>query len=168
MAGSSLSGVNDARRECVALKQSLDALVADYQGALREMPINFQGEVHKYMCVRLAGFLEQTFYLAIVGYIRQTSSEKSASFALSFFRAAPNLKPGALEKLIDRFASEWTTELAALLDSGNRRDQLGTLLRIRNDTAHGVNYRGTSPQVTTYYGLATDLYAWCLRTLLKT
>jgi len=164
--GKSLVSIADARREASSLKQRLDSLYVNYQVALRDVPIGFQGEMHKYMCVRFAGFLEQILFLAVVGHVRDTSSPRSASFALSFFKAAPNLNPEALEKLVGRFAGDWTQGLADFLDEANRRDQLGTLFKVRNDTAHGLDYRGTTPQVHSYYELVTDIYHWVHKTLL--
>jgi hypothetical protein len=159
------SEISVARRDITQLKQQLDALYASYQAALKDVPLSFQGEVHKYLCIRLSGFLEQALFIAINGYVRASAGEKAARFALSFWAHAPNLNPLALDKLIARFGDEWVHSLSGLLNE-DKRSQLGTLLKVRNDTAHGGNYAGTLPHVSTYKSLVDDLYNWILQVVL--
>lgn len=161
-----VSSVADARREVVRLKQELDDAFDRYDSALRTMPIAFQGDVHKFMCVRLSGYLEQLFFTAITGYLKSTGG-KAGGFGLSYFRNAPNLRPETLSRLIARFGDEWSQSLEAHLDQHDRRGQLGTMLKVRNTTAHGGNYRGSRPSVQTYKGLVDDLHNWTLSTLLS-
>jgi hypothetical protein len=165
--GGNIGDLADARREVAGLKQQLDALYTDYLAALGVVPINFQGELHKYMCVRLSGYLEQLFFVAVVGYVKSTANGQTASFALSRWKNAPNLSPGALEQLIERFGKDRLDDLALFLDDANRRGNLGTLLKIRNDTAHGGSYGGSLPSVTSYKSLVDDIHAWVNRTFLS-
>lgn len=161
-----IESVADARRELVRLKQDLDDTYRRYGEALRDIPIGFQGDVHRYMCIRLSGYLEQLFFCAITGYLKSTGN-RSGTFGLSFFSSAPNLKPSALLKLVGRFGDEWLNDLEVLLDDGDRRGHLGTLLAVRNKTAHGQNYRGSAPSVATYKSVVDDIHRWVLRTILN-
>lgn len=68
-AAESITDIPSARREAARLKQQLDRLYSDYTSALRDVSINFQGELHKYMCVRLAGYLEQLIFVAVTGHL---------------------------------------------------------------------------------------------------
>jgi hypothetical protein len=164
--GGPIANLADARKQVTSLKQQLDALYLNYTGVLKDVPINFQGEIHKYMCVRLAGYLEQLLFVAVTGYVKTTASDQSASFALSNWKHAPNLNPDAFDRLINRFGEPWNDDFKVFLDDANRRSTLGTLLRIRNDTAHGGNYSGSLPSVTTYKALVDDIHAWVNRTIL--
>jgi hypothetical protein len=161
-----IENIADARREVSRLKQELDDTYARYQAALKDIPIDFQSDVHRYMCIRLAGYLEQLFFNSLTGYIKSNNNSKIADFATSHFKYAPNMRPGNLEELIKRFGDEWSADLQIFLDDGNRRDILGVLLVIRNTTSHGGNYSGTRPQVTTYKQLVDDLHNWVIRTIL--
>ncbi|WP_449338766.1 HEPN domain-containing protein [Streptomyces chartreusis] len=125
------------------------------------MPIAVQQDLHLYMCVRLSGYLEQLLHQAICAYVADSVGAAAArNFALSWFRNAPNLSPRALEELIERFGEIWVEELRTLLDEGNNRGSLGTLIKIRNDTAHGKSYAGRLANVSSYKDLVDDLHGW--------
>ncbi len=165
-AGESIIDIPSARREATRLKQQLDALYEDYTAALHDVPINFQGELHKYMCVRLAGYLEQLIFVAVVGHLKSTAGPQAASFALSNWKHAPNLGPYALQKLVDRFGEPWNDDLAQFLEEADRKGALGRLIKIRNDTAHGYSYSGSLPSVTSYKLLIDEIHGWVHRVVL--
>lgn len=161
-----ITNTDDARREIIRLKQELDSTYGRYNDALSDIPINFQGEVHRYMCIRFSGYLEQLFFCAITGYLKSVGG-RAGAFALSHFPYAPNLRPDSVAKLVARFGDEWAQSLEQHLDAENRRQSLGTLLAVRNKTAHGESYRGSAPSVRTYKHLVDDLHNWVLSTVLK-
>ena len=162
-AGESITDISSARREAARLKQQLDALYNDYSAALLDVPINFQGELHKYMCVRLAGYLEQLIFVAVVGYLKSAAGPLAASFALSNWKHAPNLSPNALESLFDRFGGPWNNDLMQFLEEADRKGALGRLIKIRNDTAHGDSYSGSLPSVASYKLLVDEIHNWVNR-----
>ena len=164
--GESITDIPSARREAARLKQQLDALYNDYATALRDVPINFQGELHKYMCVRLAGYLEQLIFVAVAGHLKSTAGPQAASFALSNWKHAPNLGPQALEALFDRFGEPWSDDLTQFLEEADRRGALGRLIKIRNDTAHGYSYSGSLPSVASYKLLIDEIHGWVHRVML--
>jgi hypothetical protein len=161
--GESITDISSARREAARLKQQLDALYTNYSTALHDVPINFQGELHKYMCVRLAGYLEQLIFVAVVGYLKSTAGPQAASFALSNWKHAPNLSPQAIQSLFDRFGGPWDDDLKQFLEDTDRKGALGTLIKIRNDTAHGDSYSGSLPSVASYKQLVDEIHGWVNR-----
>nr|WSW45775.1 hypothetical protein OG296_23200 [Streptomyces sp. NBC_01001] len=145
------------------MKSSLDSTYDRYRESILDVPIAVQQDLHLYMCVRLSGYLEQLLHQAISAYVSDSVGGVAArSFALSWFRNAPNLGPKALEDLIGRFGEIWSGELKDLLDEGNKRDSLGTLIKIRNDTAHGKSYAGRLAHVSSYKELVDDLHGWVM------
>jgi hypothetical protein len=148
------------------MKSELDAAYERYTQGLREMDISLQEDMHKYMCIRLSGFLEQLMFTAISGYISSAAWGSTQSFAMSFFKKAPNLTPGALETLIARFGEPWKSEISDFLDTDERRNSLGKLLEIRNKVAHGESYRGGQFSVATYKKLVDGLHAWVMSRML--
>jgi len=126
------------------------------------MPIDFQGDAHKYMCIRLSGYVEQLFHASITGHLKSNHDQSTASFALSHFKYVPNMTANNLEQLIARFKNGWQTSLESLLSNNNNRDNLNKLLDIRNKTAHGEGYGGSTPQVNTYKALVDDLHNWVM------
>ncbi|GAA2064100.1 hypothetical protein GCM10009801_08480 [Streptomyces albiaxialis] len=75
------------------------------------MEIEIQEDLHKYMCIRLAGYLEQLMFEAVTGYIASASGGPAGSFAMSWFKKSPNLTPDALVALIGRFGESWKADL---------------------------------------------------------
>ncbi|MET9488193.1 HEPN domain-containing protein [Nocardia sp. NPDC006630] len=144
------------------MKSSLDATYERYQGSLLDVPISVQQDLHLYMCIRLSGYLEQLLHQAICDYMSRSASGPAREFALSWFRKAPNLNPDALEKLIARFGEKWSSELSEFLDIENNRSSLGTLIRIRNDTAHGRSWGGSSLNVRSYKELVDAIHVWVM------
>jgi hypothetical protein len=159
--------IADGSRRVKTLKQELDDFYESYRDALRLVEINFQNELHKYACIRLAGFLEQVFFISVDSYVRATAAPKASSFSLSGWKKAPNLGPDALEKLVGRFGSEeWNRSLTDLIDGGDFKGDLGVLLKIRNDSAHGKSYRGSISSVDSYKNMIDQIYRWVLLTFL--
>lgn len=150
----------DARVEIHRMKSALDATYDRYSRSLLQVPLDLQQDLHLYMCIRLSGYLEQLMYQAVCAYVSDASGGAAREFALSWFRNAPNLSPPALEGLIARFGEDWLRDLKILLDKENNRGSLGTLIKIRNDTAHGKSYAGASANVSSYKKLIDDLHSW--------
>ncbi|MGW2387255.1 HEPN domain-containing protein [Streptomyces sp. NPDC001658] len=156
----------EARVEIHRMKSSLDGTYKRYKESILEVPIAVQQDLHLYMCVRLSGYLEQLLHQAISAYVSDSASGAARDFALSWFKNAPNLNPGALEKLIDRFGEKWGAELKEFLDIENNRTSLGTLIKIRNDTAHGKSYAGSLANVSSYKELVDALHVWVVERLI--
>jgi hypothetical protein len=115
------------------------------------------------MCLRLAGYLEQLIFVAVVGYLKSTAGPQTASFALSNWKHAPNLNPNAIQSLFDRFGEPWNDDLAKFLEETDRKGALGRLIKIRNDTAHGDSYSGSLPSVASYKILVDEIHGWVTR-----
>lgn len=148
------------RREIHSMKDALDHAYDRYTRALHEVPIDIQQDMHIYMCIRLSGYLEQLLHRAIHAYIGGSASGPAAAFALSYFKHAPNLNPNAFERVIERFGEDWEVKFKAFLDEDDRRGQLGRLLKLRNDAAHGNSYGGSSPSVASYKRLVDEIHRW--------
>ncbi|MEV7070059.1 HEPN domain-containing protein [Streptomyces sp. NPDC093990] len=149
-----------ARIEIHRMKSALDATYDRYKRSLREVPLDVQQDLHLYICIRLSGYLEQLIYNAVCAYVSDASGGAAREFALSWFKNAPNLSPGALEALIERFGQDWLQDLKDFLDKENNRSSLGTLIKIRNDTAHGKSYAGSLANVSSYKKLIDDIHSW--------
>ncbi|WP_371791867.1 HEPN domain-containing protein [Streptomyces sp. NBC_01471] len=153
---------SSARVEILKLKSDLDSSYKRYREGILSIDIPLQEDMHKYMCIRLSGYMEQLIFEAVCGYISSTTAGAAKSFALSTFTKAPNLTPEALEKLVGRFGDAWKSEISEFLNVDERRNSLGNLLTVRNKTAHGQNYRGGQLNVATYKKLVDDLHSWVI------
>lgn len=149
---------SDAKRVITSLKQELDASYLRYIEALTVVPINFQGETHGFMCVRLSGFLEQVVFNSVTGTLKEYGD--AGSYALTYFNRSPNLTPDALVKIIARFGHSHEERISNFLEQGGRRESLGLLLSVRNKAAHGENYNGSRPSVENYKRLCDEIANW--------
>ncbi|MFG1617910.1 HEPN domain-containing protein [Nonomuraea wenchangensis] len=148
------------------MKSDLDASYDRYKSGLSTVDIPLQEDLHKYMCIRLSGYLEQLLFEAVCGFINSVSGGPAKNFALSYFRRAPNLTPEALRDLVARFGEPWASELANFLDVDQRGNSLGNLMAVRNKVAHGQGYRGGQLNVATYKKLVDDLHSWVVQRML--
>jgi hypothetical protein len=155
-----------ARRQVHSIKSELDSTYDRYNRSLQVVDIEVQEDLHKYMCIRLAGYLEQLMFEAVTGYIAGASSGPTCSFAMSWFKKSPNLTPDALASLIGRFGESWKKDLEDFLDEGERRNNLGLLVAVRNKVAHGRSYSGGKMNVANYKDLVDSLHTWIVGRML--
>jgi hypothetical protein len=157
---------SDARRQIISLKSELDASYQRYTQGLHSLPIPLHDDMHKYMCIRLSGYLEQLMFVSISGYLGGAVGGSPKNFVMSFFKRVPNLGPSALEELVARFGDPWKSEISDFLDQDERRNSLGKLIEIRNKVAHGHSYQGGKMTVATYKELVDDLHSWVVSRML--
>lgn len=149
-----------ARAEINRLKRSLEDLYlrCDQLDSGSEI----SGDMNRYMCVRVSGFLEQSLLAAARSLCEARSSREALRFSLSWLERAPNPRSDEIVKLVNRFDSAWSQQLRDLLSEDERQTRVNSLLGIRNDIAHGKNQGVSKTQVWEYYQLAVELVDWVL------
>ncbi|MFI1656162.1 HEPN domain-containing protein [Streptomyces sp. NPDC020472] len=153
---------SEARKQILSIKSELDSTYERYNQNLSDIDLSLHGDLHKYMCIRMAGYLEQLMFEAVTGYIASATGGPAGQFAMSWFRRSPNLTPDALIALIGRFGESWETEIRDFLAAEERRNNLGKLLEVRNKVAHGQSYSGGKMNVATYKDLVDSIHTWVL------
>lgn len=125
-----------ARRQIARLRQEIDELVNRI-----EATGNF--EVHadllRYCCIRLAGFLEQSFIAMAKSIVQRTASGPGSSFSESHLQRFENPKPDTIEQFVQRFDPRWREQIALVLDEDENRGTISALISVRNRIAHGAN-----------------------------
>ncbi|MFJ3096011.1 HEPN domain-containing protein [Streptomyces hydrogenans] len=152
----------EARKQILSIKSELDSTYDRYHQALGDIDIALHGDLHKYMCIRLAGYLEQLMFEAVTGYVSSSTGGPAGQFAMSWFKRSPNLTPDALITLIGRFGEKWEEDIRNFLDTEERKNNLGKLLEVRNKVAHGKSYSGGKMNVATYKELIDSVHTWVL------
>ncbi|MGW2251970.1 HEPN domain-containing protein [Kitasatospora sp. NPDC001660] len=158
---------DETRKRIASIKSELDSTYARYNQSLSAVDIALQEDLHKYMCIRMSGFLEQLMFEAISGYLASSTGGPGGNFAISWWKKSPNLTPEALEKLIARFGEPWASEIKNFLDQQDRRKDLGLLLGVRNKVAHGQSYSGGKMNVTNYKNLVDGIHGWVIARMIK-
>jgi hypothetical protein len=64
------------------MKSDLDAAYDRYRQGLADMEISLQEDFHKYMCIRLSGYLEQLMFEAVCGYIADSTGGAAKNFSI--------------------------------------------------------------------------------------
>lgn len=159
---------DDALLTIEALRRELEETVGRILAHIPQADPEVQEDLRKYICIRYSGYLEQIVFQAISGHIREPLSPEMADFVTSYFKKAPNLNPGQFHELVARFGAESKRAFNLFLDQGLRRDQLKSLLELRNDVAHGRAYRGNASSLTGYQQLVVDLDEWIVQRWINT
>lgn len=154
------------RTQILSMKMELDSSYQRYRQGVLNMDIPLQEDFHKYMCIRLSGYLEQLLFEAVYGYLSTRTNGAARNFSMSFFKKAPNLNPEAFVGLIGRFGDQWASDLSDFLDEEERRNSLGKLLEVRNKVAHGQSYSGGQFNLATYKKLVDAIHLWVVERML--
>jgi len=149
-----------ARKEINRLKKSLTDLYdrCDQLDSSSEI----SGDMNRYLCVRVSGFLEQSLLAAARSLCEKRSSGEALRLCLSWLERAPNPRADEIIKLVSRFDSKWAQELEILLSEDERRTRVNSLLGIRNDIAHRKNQGVSKRQALEYYNLVVEIIDWVL------
>lgn len=144
----------------VALREELVTTTERIVSHIPRADPEVQEDLRKYICIRLSGYLEQIVFQAISGHVREPLGPELSEFVSSYFKRAPNLNPGQFHELVSKFGEESKLSFNEFLNVGLRREQLKSLLELRNDVAHGRAYRGTAASIAGYQQLVSDLDDW--------
>lgn len=163
-----MTSSDDARIEIAKMKEELDSTFARYEEGLSDMEPFLQEDFHKYMCIRLAGFIQQVVLEAVSGYLGDSGESPIGNFARSYLsrNRFPNMTPDAMINLLRRFGPEWEADLAKFLAQGERRNALDALVRARNKVAHGRSIRYGLNNTRAHKDLADEIHLWVLNRIL--
>jgi hypothetical protein len=151
----------EARSQVKRLKSELDELY------IRADPRDFAdpevaGDLARYLCVRVSGFLEQATVVILRSHCEKNSWGTVYQFAASWLDRAPNLSSVALIKLVKRFGNQAATELEQFLAEEERGSSLNSLIGLRNDIAHGKQQGMSREQAWDYFKVVEDVIEWLL------
>lgn len=148
------------RTEVGRLINQLDALFVrvDDVDAASEL----SGDLNRYLCVRVSGFLEQALMSAGRACCSRMAGGPALAFAESWLERAPNPRADEVVRLVRRFDRRWATDLEELLAADERAGRINALLGIRNDIAHGKNQGVSRAQAWDYYELCREIVEWVL------
>ena len=147
-----------ARTELARLRRSLNAVFE--RAADVDPSTELAGDMSRYVCLRVSGFLEQSLLALGRSACERMSGGTAKTFGLSWLERAPSPSSGEIVRFIRRFSNKWAAELKALLDDDQRGGRLNALVGIRNDVAHGKNQGVSVHQAQGYYDLAVEIIDW--------
>lgn len=158
MTAKSASYKPDARTEVIRLRRALDELITRIEAVHPEEELS--GDLNRYLCVRVCGFLEQALLVLARSACQQGSWGNASAFGLSWLARAPNPSARDVRRLVERFSCTWAEEFDEFLADEERRSRMNALVGLRNDIAHGKNQGVSARQVGDYYNLANQVVDW--------
>lgn len=151
----------EARWQVKRLKSELDELYIRADPRTVPDP-EVAGDLARYLCVRVSGYLEQTTAIILRSHCAKNSWGDVQQFAMSWLDRTPNLGSDALIKLVRRFNKHAADDLEEFLSVEERGPGLNALIGLRNDIAHGKQQGLSREQAWDYFELVELVVEWLL------
>jgi hypothetical protein len=101
--------------------------------------LELQSHWAKYLCVRVAGCLENAVFEIYSDVISRMASPRVAKFATSRLEKVQNPKADKFLEIARAFDSKWADELEAFLAGEGRKEAVDSIMANRHLIAHGDN-----------------------------
>jgi hypothetical protein len=112
--------------------------------------IEMQAHWAKYLCILVAGFVENSLRLTFGRYVKQSSQPRVARYFESRLNRLQNPKAKNVVELVASFDPLWAKNLETFLSGNNRKDAIDSILNNRHLIAHGQNSGITVASVDQY------------------
>jgi len=149
-----------ARTQIARLRHDLDELFK--RAEKLDEADELTGDIYRYICIRVSGFLEQSLAHCARSLCSQSSWGPTQRFALSWMNRTPNPRAEEILKFVQRFDDAWEAELRLVLDEDEHAQSINALLGIRNDIAHGKNQGVSRGRTLDYYAIADKVVDFLL------
>jgi len=136
-------------RELTRQLQKLRAL-AKKAGDSSLSDLELQAHWAKYLCVLVAGFLENSLVEIFSEFVSAASSPAVARFATSRLENIQNPKAQRFVEVSGAFDESWGPELEAFLADNGRKDAIDSIMSNRHLIAHGSSSGITLARVNQY------------------
>jgi hypothetical protein len=104
----------------------------------------------RYLCVLVAGFLENAIAEVYSEYVYRTGSKPLASFISTTLLRIQNPKSGRFVETAKSFQDAWGTALESFLSEGGRKEAIDGIMNLRHQIAHGQDAGITVARVADY------------------
>lgn len=149
-----------ARTAVARLEKDIRALLE--RAARIDSAEELSGDVCRYTCVRICGYLEQSLVQCARSLCEANSWGTVQEFALSWLEKAPNPRVEAITGLVRRFSGKWAEELDVFLTENEYATRINALVGIRNDIAHGKNQGVSLSGANEYFALSSHVVQFLL------
>ena len=114
--------------------------------------IELQGHWGRYLCVMVAGLLEDGLQTIYSEFASKSSNPHVARYVGGTLNRVTNPKAGRFLEIAGAFNADWQQELDQFLrsDSGVRRDAIDSIMNNRNQIVHGGSAQITVARVKEY------------------
>lgn len=114
--------------------------------------IELQGHWGRYLCVLVAGFLENAISEVYLEFVTQSSSPQVAQYTISTLSKIQNPKTDKFIETASRFKKEWGEQLNTFFkEDVSRKTSIDSIMQTRHEIAHGKNTGITVIRVKEYF-----------------
>jgi RiboL-PSP-HEPN len=112
--------------------------------------IEIQAHWAKYVCILVAGLLENAISEIYSDFSSRAASELVANFAGSKLAQIQNPKANLFIEVAKSFKVSWGAELETYIDQDGRKDAINSIMANRHQIAHGKQSGITVARVSAY------------------
>ena len=129
--------------------QKLRALIKKFsESGIQDLEL--QAQWGKYLCVLVAGFLENGIAEVYGSFVKGAASETVANFSRSVLNRVQNPKSKHFLEIAKSFKAQWADELRQFLEEENRKEAIDTIMSNRHLIVHGRDSSITVARVVSY------------------
>jgi len=127
--------------------------------------IELQGHWGRYLCVMVAGLLEDGLQTIYSEFASKSSSPHVARYVGDTLNRVTNPKAGRFLEIAGAFNADWQQELDQFLgsESGVRRDAIDSIMNNRNQIVHGGSAQITVTRVREYLERSVEVLTFIER-----
>jgi hypothetical protein len=115
-----------------------------------------------YLCILVAGLIENTIGLLLSEYARTHASSEAANFIANQMRYQSNLNASKIRQLLGSFSDQWASDFdSTLLD--DQKEAIDSILSNRHNIAHGRSNSISLVRVKDYYSRIQQVLEWISR-----
>jgi hypothetical protein len=119
--------------------------------------IELQAHWAKYICVLVAGLLENALKEIYKDYVASRSAQNITNYVCAQLKAVRNPKAGKFLEVAKSFDPTWEDELKQYLDQDGRGDAIDSIMTNRHLIAHGQSSNITLVRIREYLDKATEV-----------
>lgn len=141
------------------LKKQQDALDSLFRrtGEASKGNIEIQSHWAKYLCVLVAGFLENALAQLYVDFCQGAASEPVARFSEQILNRIQNPKTNRFVEVASSFKKSWGKDLETFTEDNGRKEAINSIMTQRHRIAHGRTSDITIARIREYYKHALEV-----------
>lgn len=150
-----LHGIHRVRQRRQRLENQFSHVGVDNFPESTTLSPELVSQYARYLCVLVAGFVEQSVGDLLVECARRRSDDSVSSFVESRLDRLPNMKQERLRQLLRSFNVAWWDDLQSRCP--DQLQSLDSVVALRNQIAHGKDTGTSYVGVLQYFNDASDV-----------
>lgn len=120
--------------------------------------LELQGHWGRYICILVAGFLENAISEVYVQFVTDSASPQVAQYTIATLEKIQNPKSNKFIETASKFKKEWGEQLKVFLEEDqSRKFAIDSIMQIRHEIAHGKNTGITIVRVKDYFEKSVEV-----------